>query len=202
MENLNAAERLTAILSGTSPRRAEDILTDEVMEIYRATADEFSRARIAAKLREHAKASGVNLAGFDKMFKAFERNVSQQEKAEKANVSGGRRFASRENRVGIETTAEAIKALGISVRFNLLCKEMEVTGLPSEYSKDNAANVLPVYLMDYFKSRDFDGASIVNIESCLNCISDRTAITPWRNIWGADAGTVRTDSPLSIRFWA
>lgn len=179
MGNPDIAERLSRMLSGAvTPRRAEDILTSEVMDFYRGTADEFSRARIAAKLREHAKANGVNLAGFDKMFKAFERNVAQQEKAARVAAKIGQRFKSRENLVGIETTAAAIKDLGITVRFNLLYKEIEVDGLPQEYSKDNAANVLPVYLMDYFKSRDFGGASIVNIESCLNCIADRNRYNP------------------------
>ena len=179
VENLNVSDRLSSILSSVAPpRSADEILNAEVMGLYRSTSDEFSRARIASNLRDYAKRNGVGMAGYDKLFRAFERNVNRQEREARAATRAGQRFRIKENHVGIETTAEAIAELGITVRFNLLYKEVEVDGLPDEYSKENAANILPVYLRDYFKSRDFDGASIVNVEGCLNCIADRNRYNP------------------------
>ena len=57
-----------------------------------------------------------------------------------------------DRRLTLEATRQALDDLGISVRYNQLLKITEVTGLPEVYSKENAANVLPAYLMDYLRS--------------------------------------------------
>ncbi len=62
-----------------------------------------------------------------------------------------------DRRLTLEATRQALDDLGISVRYNQLLKITEVTGLPEVYSRENAANVLPAYLMDYLRSCKYKG---------------------------------------------
>lgn len=83
-----------------------------------------------------------------------------------------------DHRLTIEAARQALDDLGISVRYNQLLKTTEVAGLPEVYSKENAANVLPAYLMDYLRSCKYKGVSRQAVDDCLACISDRNRYNP------------------------
>lgn len=83
-----------------------------------------------------------------------------------------------DRRLTLEATRQALDDLGISVRYNQLLKITEVTGLPEVYSKENAANVLPAYLMDYLRSCKYKGVSRQTIDDYLVCISDWNRYNP------------------------
>ena len=78
----------------------------------------------------------------------------------------------------IESTEAALKTLGITVRYNMLLKEAEVSGLPGYFSKENATAVLPQFLVDYMKACNYKGVSRQTVESCLDCIADKYRFNP------------------------
>ncbi|MCH1979501.1 virulence-associated E family protein [Lawsonibacter sp. OA9] len=80
--------------------------------------------------------------------------------------------------VSIEAVTVALQELGVTLRYNQLLKEAEVSGLPDCYSKDNAANVLPVYLADYLRSCGFRGATAQGLDGILACIADQNRYNP------------------------
>lgn len=82
------------------------------------------------------------------------------------------------NQVSIESTERALQELGITVRYNLLLKEVEVSGLPGCYSKENAAIVLPPFLIDYLKACGTKGITRQNVEAYLDCIADKNRYNP------------------------
>ena len=88
-------------------------------------------------------------------------------------------------RATIETTKQALHDLGITLRYNQLLKEAEVKGLPECYSFENAANVLPVYLMDYMKACGYTGVSQQTIDGFLNCIADQNRYNPVLELLGS-----------------
>lgn len=88
------------------------------------------------------------------------------------------RAYNEDHRLTLEATRQALDDLGISVRYNQLLKITEVTGLPEVYSKENAANVLPAYLMDYLRSCKYKGVSRQAIDDYLVCISDWNRYNP------------------------
>lgn len=100
---------------------------------------------------------------------------------EKGRTKGGKTISEKDHkRASIETTEEALRELGITVRYNLLSKEAEVTGLPNYYSKENAAIVLPPFLMDYMRASGYKGVSRQNVEAYLDCIADKNRYNPIR----------------------
>ena len=80
--------------------------------------------------------------------------------------------------VNIDVIDNVLQWLGIGLRYNQLLKEMEVSGLPDCYSQENAASVLPVYLMDVLKACECKGVTRTRIEDCLSCIADRNRYNP------------------------
>ena len=100
------------------------------------------------------------------------------EQCDLSNNEPGGEQDNAEKRLTIETAKQALQELGITIRYNLLLKEPEVSGLPECYSSENAVNVLPIYLMDYLKSCGYKGVSIQTIDGCLSCISDQNRYNP------------------------
>ena len=100
--------------------------------------------------------------------KVFHENVKKDNQPE----------SNHKKRLTIETAKKALQELGITIRYNLLLKEPEVSGLPECYSSENAVNVLPIYLMDYLKSCGYQGVSQQTVDGCLNCISDQNRYNP------------------------
>lgn len=152
-------------------KNVRELLTEDVRDLYRAEQSREARALIAADLREIAK-RGKFTKEFDSVFQEFQTTVEKDEANEVKSASGGR--------VSIETVSMALKELGISVRYNQLLKEVDVQGLPTCYSSENAVNVLPAYLMDYLRESDFSGVTRQAIDDCLSCIADQNRYNPVR----------------------
>lgn len=154
-----------------------EILSDEVKAAYRAETDSVARAELAADLRAQAKQARA-VREFDSVFSSFKRSVDEEERAILAQAKEEQRIDNSGRCVSIETVLDVLKDIDITVRYNQLLREVEVKGLPFYYSEENAANVLPVFLRDHMKACDYEGATVLNIEGCLNCIADRNRYNP------------------------
>lgn len=188
---LEARERLAAeqeekwkqLLSSVS--NTEDprhLLTEEVKSFYRAETSKENRALLYGDLRKIAVANRF-AKSFDTTFQAFKRSVDAEERAA---LSWGSK-SNLDNYVSIETVKAALEELEITVRYNLLTKDVDISGLPPCYSKDNAVDILPVYLSDYMRSNDFSGVTRPNIDGCLNCIADANRYNPLLDYLSAGA---------------
>lgn len=157
---------------------ARELLTDDVKELYCKEPDPEERAMIHADLLEIAKKNKFTKS-FDIAFGAFKKEYDAEEK-ERIDFEKECRLRREKGdiRVTIDTVSKELLDLGITVRYNQLLKEIEVKGLPYYYSQENAANVLPVFLRDHMKACEYEGATVLNIEGCLNCIADRNRYNP------------------------
>lgn len=90
-------------------------------------------------------------------------------------------------RLTIPICEMALSDLQIRLRYNVLLKQAEIDGLPACYSKENAVNILPVYLMDYLKTSDIKGVTQAAVDGCLNCLADRNRYNPVQEM--LDSGT-------------
>lgn len=72
----------------------------------------------------------------------------------------------------------ALKAWGIQVRRNLITGTAEITGMPPQYSKENAANTLPVFLMDVLREIGVKGVSRTTLIDYLANIMDENRYNP------------------------
>lgn len=157
-------------------KNLDDLLPVEVQELYCKEMNGVTRAAFAGELREIAKKGRFvtdfsrALASLEKQAKRYEKELVRWDKAQNQN----------NNRVSIETVSLALQELGITLRYNQLLKEPEIQGLPPQYSKQNAAVVLPVYLMDYLRECGFEGVNPKTIDGCLACIADINRYNPIR----------------------
>lgn len=79
-----------------------------------------------------------------------------------------------------EDIKEILNRMNITVRLNVLSGMVEITGMPPQYSKANAANVLPVLLSDYMKTHGMkftrqgldDSLVLIEDENRFNPIAD------------------------------
>lgn len=154
----------------------DELLTDEVRELYRTEVDGVRRAAIAGELRKIAK-NGEFTKVFDKALSAMDKAAKDYEKG---LIEWGKAQHQKDTCVSIDTVATSLQELGITLRYNQLLKEAEVQGLPPQYSKQNAATVLPVYLMDYLRGSGFEGVNPKTVEGCLACIADQNRYNPIR----------------------
>lgn len=78
-------------------------------------------------------------------------------------------------------TSEDIKKilieLNISVRLNVISGMVEIEGMPPQFSKANAANVLPVILSDYMTRHNMK-CSRQTLDDCLVLIEDENRFNP------------------------
>lgn len=81
-------------------------------------------------------------------------------------------------RLTLNLMKSALEILGITVKYNQLLKETDITGLPEWLSQENATNTLPVYLMDCFRECNVKFASRQVIEDYLFCIADQNRYNP------------------------
>ena len=72
----------------------------------------------------------------------------------------------------------ALKALGIVARHNLITGKAEIAGLPGQYSQENAANVLPVLLLDTLRAVGVKGISKTLIADYLAVVMDENRYNP------------------------
>ena len=170
---------LSSVSNTEDPRH---LLTEEVKSFYRAETSKENRALLYGDLRKIAVANRFTKS-FDTTFQAFRRSVDAEERAALSWGSKG----NSDNYVSIETVRAALEELEITVRYNLLTKDVDISGLPPCYSKDNAVDILPVYLSDYMRSNDFSGVTRPNIDGCLNCIADANRYNPLLDYLSAGA---------------
>jgi hypothetical protein len=82
-------------------------------------------------------------------------------------------------------TSEDVKAilqkLNIRVRLNDISGMVEIEGMPPQYSKTNAPNVLPVILSDYMKEHNLKSTR-QNIDDCLVLIMDENRFNPVKDM--------------------
>lgn len=74
--------------------------------------------------------------------------------------------------------------LGVTVRLNLITGCVDIEGLPPQFSQTNAANVLPVFLMDYMKQHSLN-CSRQDIDDCLVLIEDENRYNPVADMFAA-----------------
>ena len=87
-----------------------------------------------------------------------------------------------------DVTSEDVKAIlqkmNINVRLNDISGMVEIDGMPPQYSRTNAANVLPVILTDYIKEHNMKSTR-QNIGDCLVLIMDENRFNPVRDMFNA-----------------
>lgn len=75
--------------------------------------------------------------------------------------------------LSIRMVSDAVDVMGITFRFEVVSRELELSGLEHlGWSRENAVNNLPVYLRDMFRSAQVKGASTSAIQECLAVIAD------------------------------
>lgn len=167
-------EKWTQLLSSLgNAADTRSLLTEEVRAFYRAETSEENRTLLYEDLRKIAIANRFTKS-FDNTFRAFMKSIAAEERA----ASSWKGKGNQGNYVSIETVKTALEELGISVKYNLLTKDVDISGLPGYYSKDNAVDILPVYLSDYMRANNFSGVTRPNIDGCLNCIADANRYNP------------------------
>lgn len=72
----------------------------------------------------------------------------------------------------------ALKAFGIQVRRNLITGKVVITGMPGQYSREEAVNTLPVFLMDKLRMVGVKGVSKTAIIDYLGNIADESRFNP------------------------
>ena len=78
----------------------------------------------------------------------------------------------------------ALKAFGIQAKRNLITGAVEITGMPTAYSKEGAANTLPTFLMDNLRSIGVKGASRTAVMDHLANIFDENRYNPVLDMLG------------------
>lgn len=80
--------------------------------------------------------------------------------------------------LSLQVTRLALRAMGIQARRNLITGRAEISGMPPEYSRENAANVLPVLLVDKLRAVGVKGASKAAITDYLAVLIDENRYNP------------------------
>lgn len=136
--------------------------------------------KIWPELPKHGDASDLlNHMGKQGAVKAIERLAGDTPDFQAISLQDGKIDNDyRGKRLTIELTSIVLQELHIEVRYNIILKRMEVSGLPDEYSKENAPNTLPFFLIDYFKQKGITGVSSANVSGYLSCIADKNRYNP------------------------
>lgn len=72
----------------------------------------------------------------------------------------------------------ALAALGITVRQDVITGQYDIHGLPEVYSKGNATNILPVFVMDFIKSKRMR-CTMEYLKDCIMLIAERNRFNPF-----------------------
>lgn len=91
------------------------------------------------------------------------------------------------NPLSLDVLHAALKAMGIHVRRNLITGAAEVSGMPPQYSQENALNTLPVVLVDKLRAVGVKGVNRTIVMDYLANIVDENRYNPVLEILG---GTV------------
>lgn len=85
--------------------------------------------------------------------------------------------AGRKRPVTSDVIKRILAELGVTVRLNVISGDVDIQGLPAQFSRTNAANVLPVYLMDFIKESGLKCAR-QTLDDCLVLIEDENRFNP------------------------
>jgi predicted P-loop ATPase len=80
--------------------------------------------------------------------------------------------------ISIEIMRCAIRAFGYGIKLNTITNRAEISGLPIQYSQNNAVNILPVILLDSLNKAEIRGCTKPKIEDCLFVIADENRYNP------------------------
>ncbi len=80
-------------------------------------------------------------------------------------------------RLSKELLEQILNKLGIKIGYNEITKEMDITGLPKEYSKENSESILPIFLREELKKYNIK-YSKNEIEDLLILIFDTNRYNP------------------------
>lgn len=131
------------------------------------------------KLQDRARELGVPVKRVDECLAALKNGLEQSAKKDKPAPCAF-------DGITISAVKQALNNLGITIQYNQLLKELEVHGLPEYYSSGNAANILPAYLKDYFKSQGVKGAARDTIIDYLECIADENRYNPLKDFFAVE----------------
>ena len=81
----------------------------------------------------------------------------------------------------------ALYAMGITVRLDVITGQVDITGMPEDYSKSNAPNTLPTLIQDYFSKRNVhvtrqiidDSLVLIEDANRFNPVEDMLKSTKW-----------------------
>lgn len=80
--------------------------------------------------------------------------------------------------LSMDVMRKTLAALGIDARNNLITGRAEIIGLPGTYSSENAANTLPVFLLDKLRAVGVKGVSKTAVMDYLANICDENRYNP------------------------
>lgn len=72
----------------------------------------------------------------------------------------------------------ALKALGVTVRRNLITHKVDISGMPDKYSQEYANSTLPVILMDLLNGARVKGVTKAKIQDYLGGVADEHRYNP------------------------
>lgn len=72
----------------------------------------------------------------------------------------------------------ALQAMGVTLRRNLITFRAEISGLPGQYSKEEAVNTLPVLVMDKLRAIGVKGVTKAAVRDYLVVIADENRYNP------------------------
>ena len=90
-------------------------------------------------------------------------------------------FASEKKPVTSDDIKAVLGKMGITVRLNVITGQVDINGMPSRYSRENAPNTLPTLLTDYFSRRGIR-VSRQTIDDSLVLIEDENRFNPIRDM--------------------
>ena len=78
----------------------------------------------------------------------------------------------------LEALRAGLKAMGVQVRRNLITGKAEITGMPPQYSEENAVNTLPVLLVDKLRAVGVKGVSKTTVTDYMAAVVDENRFNP------------------------
>ncbi len=85
---------------------------------------------------------------------------------------------SNKKMISINDVRMLLDHLGISVAYNVMTAQIEITGMPRKLSGQNANNTLPIYLRNYMKKKFEQKVSKSEIEDAILYIADTNRYNP------------------------
>lgn len=78
----------------------------------------------------------------------------------------------------LDTLRAFLDAVGVDVRNNLLTKTVDVSGNLGDFSRSNAANVLPAIIADRFRQCGAKSCNTSRVQELIGCIADARRYNP------------------------